>query len=356
MPSECLLGEGFDKMKLSEFDYCLPRELIAQEPLASRDECRLLVLNRKDKSFKEVIFKDIVKFLNKGDLLLLNNTRVLPARLIAKRKTGGQLEVLLLKQKQRGIWEVLVKPGKKALPGESIFFAGDGFRAEILERTPAGGRLIRFYPKDIKRLINQYGKMPLPPYIKKELNQADYYQTIYAKKQGAVAAPTAGLHFTKGLLDKLISFGVKIAYITLHCGLATFRPVKTQDIREHKMEAEFYKIDSRAARIINQARAQKRRIIAVGTTVVRAVETATFKNRQGYYQVKPQQGQTHCYIYPGYKFKIIDAFLTNFHLPHSTNLILACAFAGTGFIREAYQYAINRKFRFYSFGDAMLVV
>ena len=343
-------------MKLSDFDYYLPEEFIAQEPAARRDECRLLVLGRKDKSLKEAIFKDMLEFINKDDLLLLNDTRVLPARLIAKRKTGGQLEVLLLKQREPGIWEVLVKPGKKAHLGEDILFAEGKFSAQILEKTPAGGRLIKFSPPDISELINQYGKMPLPHYIKKELKQPDRYQTIYAKKQGAVAAPTAGLHFTKQLLEKLVSCGVKIAYVTLHCGLGTFRPVKTPDIREHQMETEFYNIDSKAAQVINQAKINKKRIVAVGTTVVRAVETTGFKNQEGIYQVKAEQGETPLYINPGYKFKIVDVLLTNFHLSCSTNLILVSAFAGAEFIRRAYQYAINKDFRFYSFGDARLSV
>ena len=343
-------------MKLAEFEYSLPEELIAQEPASHRDGCRLLILNRRDKHLKEAIFKDIVKFVNRGDVFILNDTRVLPARLIAKKKTGGQLEILLLKEEEPGTWEVLVKPGKKAGLGQSILFAENRFRAEILERTPAGGRLIRFSPPDIRGLINQYGRTPLPHYIKKELKVPDDYQTVYAKKEGAVAAPTAGLHFTKGLLDQLISCGVEIVYITLHCGLATFRPVKTADIREHEMQTEFYQIGSQAARIINQAKIQGRRIVAVGTTVARAVETAVFRSQEDIYQVRAKQGQTRLYIYPGYKFKIIDLLLTNFHLPHSTNLILVSAFAGIESIRQAYEYAIQKRFRFYSFGDAMLVV
>ncbi|KPK42970.1 MAG: S-adenosylmethionine:tRNA ribosyltransferase-isomerase [Omnitrophica WOR_2 bacterium SM23_29] len=342
-------------MGVSEFDYNLPEELIAQEPMSNRDECRLLVLNRKDKSLKEAFFKDIVEFINKGDLFILNDTRVLPARLFAKRKTGGQLEILLLKDRGQGAWEVLVKPGKKARLGENIYFADGRSSAQILEKTPAGGRLVKFSPVNIRRLMNQYGKMPLPHYIKKELRMPDYYQTVYAKKDGAVAAPTAGLHFTKELLRALYHRGVEIAYITLHCGLATFRPVKTSDIREHRMETEFYQISPDAARIINQAKTCGKKIIAVGTTVARAVETAGHRSQKGIYQVKAEEGETRLYIYPGHRFKIIDMLLTNFHLARSTNLILVSAFAGIEFIRQAYQYAIERKFRFYSFGDAMLV-
>lgn len=343
-------------MELSEFDYYLPEELIAQEPLSRRDESRLLVLNRRDKSLKGIIFKDIVKYIGKGDLIVLNDTRVLQARLTARRKTGGKLEILLLKEKKPGIWEVLVRPGRKATLGESIFFAKGGFSAEILENTPAGGRLIKFSNPDIREIIKQHGKMPTPHYIKRELKTPDSYQTVYAKKEGAVAAPTAGLHFTQELLDKLVSHGVEIVYITLHCGLATFRPVKTLDIREHQMETEFYQIDSQAARAINRAKIQGRRVIAVGTTVVRALETTSFRNQRSIYQVKANQGETNLYIYPGYKFKVVDTLLTNFHLPRSTNIILVSAFAGAELVRCTYQYAIEKRFRFYSFGDAMLVI
>ena len=343
-------------MNLAEFNYHLPQELIAQEPLSRRDQCRLLILDRQHKSLKETVFKDIVKLFNKGDLFILNDTRVLPARLTAKRNSGGRLEVLLLKEKEPGIWEILVRPGKKARLSENIIFADGRFSAQILEKTSAGGRLIRFNPPDIKGLINQYGKMPLPHYIKKELKRPNYYQTVYAKKEGAVAAPTAGLHFTNRLITQLISLGVKIAYITLHCGLATFRPVKTEDIRNHPMETEFYQINYDACRMINQAKLLGKKIVAVGTTVARAVETAGFRNQNGIYQVRAKHGETQLYIYPGYKFKIIDALLTNFHLPCSTNLILVSAFTGIEFIRKAYQFAIKRGLRFYSFGDAMLVV
>lgn len=343
-------------MKLSQFDYCLPEELIAQEPVVRRDESRIMILNRQNKSLKEAIFKDIIKFIHKGDVLILNDTRVLKARLMAKRKTGGHIEVLLLKQKQPDIWEVLVKPGRKARLGENIFFAGGAFCAEVLERTSAGGRLIRFTSPNIKSLIRKYGQMPLPHYIKQELKAPDCYQTVYAKKEGAVAAPTAGLHFTRELLKRLKSCGVEIVYITLHCGLATFRPVKTPDIRQHRMESEFYEIGSQAARVINQAKLRGSRIVAVGTTVARAVEAAGIKREKGIYQVGAEKRETSIYIYPGYRFKIIDSLLTNFHLPHSTNLILVSAFAGIKFVGRAYQYAIKKRFRFYSFGDAMLVI
>jgi S-adenosylmethionine:tRNA ribosyltransferase-isomerase len=343
-------------MKLSEFSYNLPPELIAQQPLSCRDESRLLILNRQEDKISQAVFTDLPQFVNKHDLLVLNDTRVLPARLFARRKTGGRVEVLLLKEKAAGLWEVLVKPGKKARPGEEIIFADGKFYAQVLERTSAGGRLIRFNPPDIKNLINNYGTMPLPHYIKQEIRTPGRYQTIYAKQSGAVAAPTAGLHFTKGLLGQLISGGVKIAYITLHCGLGTFRPVKIADIRQHRMEAEYYRIGPAAAQAINRAKAQGKRIIAVGTTVVRALESAALKSKEGIYQVRAEEKDSQLYIYPGYKFKIIDCLLTNFHLPGSTNLILVSALAGIEPIRQAYQYAMQKGFRFYSFGDAMLVI
>ncbi|MGD9014743.1 MAG: tRNA preQ1(34) S-adenosylmethionine ribosyltransferase-isomerase QueA [Candidatus Omnitrophota bacterium] len=343
-------------MKLSQFDFSLPKELIAQEPIFPRDQSRLLVLERKTKNLQEAIFKEISKFINKNDLLILNNTRVLPARLTAQRKSGGRLEILLLQEKGPGSWEVLVRPGKKACLGEKIFFADGRFSALIQDKTPFGGRLVRFNPPDIRILINQYGKMPIPQYIKKELANPDYYQTVYAHKEGAVAAPTAGFHFTKRLLDELISCRVEIAYITLHCGLATFRPIKTADVRNHKMEAEFYEIDAQAAEMINKAKAMGKRIIAVGTTTARAIEAAATGNPEGNFTIEPKKEQTNLYIYPGYRFKTVDALLTNFHLPHSTNLIMVCAFAGTDFVRQAYQYAIKKRFRFYSFGDATLII
>jgi S-adenosylmethionine:tRNA ribosyltransferase-isomerase len=343
-------------MLLSEFKYYLPKALIAQEPLPKRDESQMLIINRRSQTLKQATFNNIIRFIHEGDVLVLNDTRVLPARLMANRETGAQLEVLLLKEQNPGIWEILVKPGKRAHLGDNLIFAGGKFCAEILDRTSVGGRLIRFNTPNIKQLIYKYGQMPLPHYIKKKLKVPIRYQTVYAKHNGAVAAPTAGLHFTRSLLNKLSSKGAKIVYITLHCGLATFRPVKTPDIRNHHMEAESYSIDLKAARTINQAKVLGRRIIAVGTTTVRALEAAAFKNQKGIYQVKAQQGQARLYIYPGYKFKIIDLLLTNFHLPDSTNLILVSAFAGIEFVRQAYQYAIKKRFRFYSFGDATLII
>jgi len=343
-------------MKLSEFNYYLPENLIAQEPISIRDQSRLMILNRKDKSINEAIFEDIANYLEKGDVLVLNDTRVLKARLIARRKSGGKLEILLLKEKEPGLWEVLVKPGRKAPLGENIIFAEGKCSAEVLGKTPFGGRLIKFNTANTKELMNQYGRMPTPHYIKKDLERPDCYQTVYAKKEGAVAAPTAGLHFTEDLINRLIAKGVEIVYITLHCGLATFRPVKNQDIGKHRMETEAFEIDSQAQDAINQAILEKRRIVAVGTTVVRALESAKVKNKKGVFQIEKTRGETSLYIYPGYKFGIINALVTNFHLPCSTNLILLAAFGGIDFVRKAYQNAIEKIFRFYSFGDAMLVI
>ncbi|MFC1592829.1 tRNA preQ1(34) S-adenosylmethionine ribosyltransferase-isomerase QueA [Candidatus Omnitrophota bacterium] len=343
-------------MQLSEFKYNLPKELIAQEPIAKRDTSSLLIVDRKQQSLKQEVFKDITRYIRKGDIVVLNDTRVLAARLLARRKSGAQLEVLLLKEIQPQTWEVLVKPGKRAHLGDNLIFGDGSISAAVLDRTPAGGRLIKFNSPSVKKLINKYGQMPLPHYIKKELKIPGRYQTIYAKHEGAVAAPTAGFHFTRSVLGKLSLKGARVVYVTLHCGLATFRPVKTTDIRNHPMESEAYEISPQAARAINQAKVEGRRVIAVGTTVVRVLESAAFNNQKGVYQIKPQQTQTRLYIYPGYSFKIVDAFLTNFHLPDSTNLILVSAFAGMQFVRRAYQYAIDKRFRFYSFGDAMLVV
>lgn len=343
-------------MRLLEFDYNLPRELIAQAPLTKRDSSRLLILNRKDKSFQESIFKEITGFFDAGDILVLNNTKVLPARLFACRESGGKAEVLLLNEQSAGIWEALVKPGRKIRPQDKLLFTQAGFAAEVLEKTASGTRLLKFKPARIKKLLYDHGAIPLPHYIKTIPKNPGRYQTVYAKKYGAVAAPTAGLHFTRQLLERLACRGIKITYITLHCGLATFRPVKAEDIRNHPMPAESFEIGARAAGIINKAKAARKRIFAAGTTVARALEAAAEKNSKGFYGISPKNGLTSLYIYPGHKFRVVDALLTNFHLPKSTNLILVSAFAGRGFIRSAYQYAIKRDFRFYSFGDAMLVV
>ena len=342
-------------LKLSEFNYSLPKELIAQQPLKERDKSRLLILNRRDKSLREANFKDIIIFLREGDVLVLNDTKVIPARFFARRKTGAKLEVLLLKEKKEALWEALIRPARRLKIGEFILLGEEKFQVQVLKRTEKGTHLVRFPSPCVRELLEKYGKIPLPLYIRKEIDPCRY-QTIYAKKEGAVASPTAGLHFTKELLKEIALKGIEIVYVTLHCGLATFRPLKTENIEEHKMDTEFYEIKKEAAGVINKAKKEKRRIIAVGTTVVRTLEAASFINKEGIGGVIPKTEETDLYIYPGYKFKIIDCLITNFHLPSSTNLILVNAFAGIEFIRQAYKYAIERKFRFYSFGDAMLIL
>ena len=296
-----------------------------------------------------------MNFIEEGDVLVLNDTKVIKARLIGKRRTGGRVELLLLREKGEGVWESLANPLRRIKINEDISFAEGVFSGKVLEKTEGGTCLIGFNPPGIRNLINDYGKIPLPHYIKKEINAPERYQTVYAEKEGAVAAPTAGLHFTERLLEELSLKGVKIAYISLHCGPATFKPVIHEDIREHKMFPEPYNITVEATETINQAKLKGKRIFAVGTTAVKALETAGFINEEGIPQVRHQKGESGLYIYPGYKFKIIDALLTNFHLPRSTNLILVSAFAGVDFIHQAYQYAIEKRFRFYSFGDAMLI-
>ncbi|MCM8800026.1 MAG: tRNA preQ1(34) S-adenosylmethionine ribosyltransferase-isomerase QueA [Candidatus Omnitrophica bacterium] len=343
-------------MKTHEFFYTLPKELIAQEPLEKRDESRLLVIFRKERIFKEVIFKEIIDYLKPTDVLVLNETKVIPARLKAKRNTGGKVEVLLLKEKNTGIWQALLKPTKRIKISETIFFDNHSFSAKILERNNQGIFYLEFIPKDIKPLIYLYGQMPTPPYIKIELKQPHRYQTVYAKKEGSVASPTAGLHFTEELLKKIEQKGIEIVYLSLHCGLSTFRPLKKENLEEHSLEPEYLEIPKETARVINQAKLVQKRIIAVGTTVARALESTAFLNEENIFQIKPFKGETSLFIYPGYQFKIIDCLLTNFHLPCSTNLVLTCAFADKELIFSAYQYAIERKFRFYSFGDATFII
>jgi S-adenosylmethionine:tRNA ribosyltransferase-isomerase len=341
---------------LLNFRYDIPKELIAQEARKKRAESRLLIVNRKDKTLKEVIFKEIVNFLEEGDILVLNNTKVIKARLVGRKGSGSKIEILLLKEKEEGIWEALAKPGKRAKIGQIIVFSKeDNFYAKIIDRTPQGGRILRFYPPNIKPLLKIYGKVPLPPYIKREIKRDQEYQTVFAKKEGAVAAPTAGFHFNLSLLEAIREKGIKPVYITLHCGLSTFRPVKTPDIRNHTMEEESFQIPPKTSKVINQAKQRGRRIFAVGTTVVRALESSVSVN-EGEVRLFPQVGKTHLYIYPGYDFKIVDAIVTNFHTPSSTNLILIASFCGLDLIKKAYEYAIKSRFRFFTFGDAMLVI
>ncbi|MCP4652876.1 MAG: tRNA preQ1(34) S-adenosylmethionine ribosyltransferase-isomerase QueA [Candidatus Omnitrophica bacterium] len=336
--------------KLSEYDFNLPHELIAQSPLTPRDSSRLLVINRKNSTINERVFRDIVDYLGAGDALVLNDTKVINARLLGQRKTGGKIEALLLRQERAGVWRALVNPGKRAKTGEVIFFEG-GLRAKILGVTSDGGRILEFSSKNIKKLLPSLGKVPLPPYIKKEITSPEQYQTTYANCQGAIAAPTAGLHFTKALLKRIKSKGVKIVYITLHCGLSTFRPVKTDDIRDHPMSEEWIEISKKASEDINAAK----RIVAVGTTVVRALESAAYRDDSNEWRMKSFLGDTKLYMTSDYTFKVVDALITNFHTPHSTNLILVSTLCGRELLKRSYEYAIKEKFRFFSFGDATFI-
>jgi S-adenosylmethionine:tRNA ribosyltransferase-isomerase len=324
--------------------------------LEKRDSSRLLVVDRKSKTFKEIIFSEVIDLLKPRDLLVLNNTRVIKARLYGQKTSGAKLEILLLKKLEENVWQALVNPAKKAKPGETIIFEKDRLSAKILDKNENGARILKFFGDDFKVALDKLGKTPTPPYIKTEIKDLEKYQTIYAQIEGAVAAPTAGLHFTAQLLKKIEAKGVRLAYVTLHCGLATFRPVKSQDIREHEMEEEWVEISPAAAKTINEAKKSSSRIIAVGTTCVRSLETAADYNQASrFYGVKPFCGPTPLYITPGYEFKIVNCILTNFHTPASTNLILASSFCGTGLLKEAYGYAIKKNFRFYSFGDAMFI-
>ena len=343
-----------DIFRVCQYNFQIPKDLIAQEPASPRDSCRLLVLDRKNSSFKEEVFRDIVGYFKVGDVLILNNTKVIRAKLLARRSSGAKLEILLLAEKERGVWEALVKPGKRARVGETINFEPENHKAKIIRKTPSGSRILDFRHLDVDAFLTKMGAVPLPPYIKKEIQDPDDYQTVYAKCKGAVAAPTAGLHFTPQLIKRIEEKGVKILYITLHCSLATFRPVKCEDIRNHPIEAERVEIDPVVAKSINKAKKNQQRIIAVGTTVVRSLESAASLGKGSL--VGAFCGSTNFYITPGYKFKVVDALITNFHTPSSTNLILASAFAKPSQIRQSYIYARDKKFRFYSFGDAMLIL
>ncbi len=336
-------------MKLSDFDYNLPKELIARYPVEPRDHCRLMVLDRKNKSIRHRIFKDIKEYIQEGDLLVLNDTKVIPARLIGKKETGAKIEVFLLRPVTEEIWEVLIKNIRKLKAGQKVIF-GEDFSAFLIEKYTEGKALVKFEGKDIKNLIKKYGHIPLPPYIEREDEERDkdYYQTVFAKKEGAVASPTAGLHFTEELLEELEKKGVKISFVTLHVGLGTFRPIQTEDITKHKMHEEYYHIPEETIKAIQKTREKGKKIIAVGTTVVRTLET--------YAQTGKKEGFSNIFIYPPYKFKMVDALITNFHLPKSTLLLLVSAFAGRKFILKAYKEAVKEKYRFFSYGDAMLII
>ena len=340
-------------MKKSDFYFDLPEELIAQDPLEDRSSSRLLALNKETGEIQHKIFKDVVEELGEGDLLVLNNTKVIPARLLGVRKeTGANVEVLLLKRKEADVWETLVKPGKKCRPGARLSF-GDGLlEAEVLDIVEEGNRLVKFYYDGIfEEVLDKLGEMPLPPYITHKLQDKNRYQTVYAKYEGSAAAPTAGLHFTKQLLEEIEKKGVKIAYVTLHVGLGTFRPVKEDDILAHHMHSEYYEVSEESAKLINETKKNGGRVICVGTTSCRTVESAADENGV----VKAGCDNTEIFIYPGYKFKVLDALITNFHLPESTLVMLVSALAGRENVLAAYEEAIKERYRFFSFGDAMFI-
>lgn len=340
-------------MKTKDFDFDLPEELIAQDPLEDRSASRLLVLNKETGELQHKIFKDVIEFLTPGDCLVINNTKVIPARLIGEKEgTGAQIELLLLKRMEDDVWETLVKPGKKARPGAKIIFGGGLLKGEILNVTEEGNRYIKFYYSGIfEEILDQLGQMPLPPYITHQLQDKGRYQTVYAKYEGSAAAPTAGLHFTKELLMEIENKGITIANVTLHVGLGTFRPVKEEDILAHHMHSEFYHIEAKEAEKINSTKDKGGRVICVGTTSCRTVEAAADENGR----LTECSGNTEIFIYPGYKFKVLDALITNFHLPESTLIMLVSALAGREHVLNAYNKAVEERYRFFSFGDAMLI-
>lgn len=341
-------------MKTSDFFYELPEELIAQDPLEDRTASRLLVLDREKDVLEHKIFSDVIDYLNEGDCLVINNTRVIPARLIgAKEDTGAKVEILLLKRLQNDIWETLVKPGKKLKPGARVIFGDGRLKAEILEIAEEGNRMVKFYYEGIfEEILDSLGEMPLPPYITHKLKNKEMYQTVYAKFNGSAAAPTAGLHFTKELLEKIEKKGIRIASITLHVGLGTFRPVKVEDVNNHHMHTEWYEVNKEAAEIINNTKKSGDRVICVGTTSCRTIESVADENGN----MSAKTGETDIFIYPGYKFKVMDGLITNFHLPESTLVMLVSAFAGKEKVLSAYETAVKERYRFFSFGDAMILI
>ncbi|MCM1569333.1 MAG: tRNA preQ1(34) S-adenosylmethionine ribosyltransferase-isomerase QueA [Roseburia sp.] len=340
-------------LKKSDFYFELPKELIAQDPLEDRAASRLLLLDKNTGKTGHRIFKDVVGLLRPGDCLVLNNTKVIPARLLGEREdTGGHVEVLLLKRKEADVWETLVKPGKKCRPGARLSFGGGLLKAEVQETVEEGNRLIRFtYEGIFEEVLDRLGEMPLPPYITHKLQDKNRYQTVYARYEGSAAAPTAGLHFTKELLRQIEEKGVRIACVTLHVGLGTFRPVKEENVREHHMHSEYYQVSGEAAELINRTKAEGGRVICVGTTSCRTIESAA--NEQG--KVTAGCGNTEIFIYPGYRFKVLDALITNFHLPESTLVMLVSALAGRERVLKAYEEAVKERYRFFSFGDAMFI-
>ncbi len=339
-------------MLLSEFDYELPEELIAQKPVEPRNASRLMVLNPATKKISHEHFYDLKKFLHAGDALIFNDTRVIPARLIGKKSTGAKIEVFLLRRIDGKTWETLVKPGRKVSEGAEIFFSDD-LSCKILGRTDFGGRVVQFdFDGIFEEILDRLGETPLPPYIHEKLDDVERYQTVYNRERGSAAAPTAGLHFTKEQMQELENFGVKLGFVTLHVGLGTFRPVQTETIENHSMHEEFYTVPEVTAKLIRETKLAGGKIIAVGTTSVRTLESAAADENS----VKVGSSSTKIFIYPGYKFKIVDALITNFHLPKSTLIMLVSALAGRDFILQAYREAVEKRYRFFSFGDAMLIL
>lgn len=339
-------------MKVSDFNYELPEELIAQTPIEKRDQSRLMVLNKEKQTIEHRTFHNIIDYLEPGDVLVRNNTKVIPARLYGKKETGANVEFLLLNNIEGDIWECIVRPGNKLHVGTKVSFGEGILKAEILEIMPGGTRKVVFqYQGIFNEILDQIGLMPLPPYIHEELKQKDRYQTVYAKFNGSAAAPTAGLHFTEELLKQLEEKGIIIANVTLHVGIGTFRPVKEETVEAHEMHSEHYYLKQEDADKINQAKQKGKRVIAVGTTSCRVLETVAEKTGK----VKETEGDTEIFIYPGYSFKILDGLITNFHLPQSTLLMLVSALAGKEYMMKAYQEAVKEKYRFFSFGDAMFI-
>ncbi|WP_195987631.1 tRNA preQ1(34) S-adenosylmethionine ribosyltransferase-isomerase QueA [Clostridium sp. D53t1_180928_C8] len=340
-------------MKTSDFDFYLPEELIAQHPLEKRDYSRLMVLDKATGEIEHKHFYDVIEYLNSGDTLVLNNTRVMPARLIGeKSESGGKIEFLLLKRIEGDKWECLAKPGKRAKIGTEFTFGEGKLKCTVVDIVEEGNRIIEFsYEGIFEQVLDELGEMPLPPYITERLDDRERYQTVYSKEQGSAAAPTAGLHFTKELLEKVKEKGVNIAYVTLHVGLGTFRPVKVDDVNEHVMHSEFYHLEEEDAKIINETKKRGNKIISVGTTSTRTLETIGDEN--GF--VKAQSGWTNIFIYPGYEFKVVDKLITNFHLPESTLIMLVSALAGKEKVMNAYNEAVKERYRFFSFGDSMII-
>lgn len=348
-----------DKLNVSDYDYFLPEEQIAQDPLADRSSSKLLVLDKNTGETSHHVFKEIIDYLNPGDCLCINNTKVIPARLIGRKKTGGVVEVLLLKrlEDEKSKWEVLTRPGKKARVGDEIIFGGEGpedfdLLCRVTEVKEDGNRIVEFeYDGIFEEILDKLGQMPLPPYITHRLEDKNRYQTVYAKIEGSAAAPTAGLHFTNELLEQIKEKGVKVVSVTLHVGLGTFRPVQVENILDHKMHSEYYEVSEETAKILNETKANGGRIISVGTTSTRTLESVTDENGI----VHARSGETQIFIYPGYKFKAIDGLITNFHLPKSTLIMLVSALAGRKNVLNAYKEAVEKKYRFFSFGDAMFI-